>query len=488
MENIIILALLVVAVMLGVLWRRAEKETKSKDDTLAQHGVEKARLQSDWNNKKTQCEQLETTIAELQKEIETVRRQAGNAKNDLAAATAKLETTQRQEQELAKARAQMTTDAAVISALRGDLNNERENAAEKIKLLQDAEKKMNDAFKNTAQQILDEKSSKFNEDSQKTLEPIKHDIKQFRERMDALHKNTTEERQDLKTYIKQVQENTAQISSDADNLTRALKGDNKVMGDWGENNLKRLLELSGLKKDVDYHEQRLYADADSGRQRPDFIINLPENKHLIIDSKVSLTAYSDYVIAADDKARQTALTRHLQSVNNHIKSLSEKSYETLHGINTPDFVFLFMPVEPAFHLAVQQDPNLFEKAFNKKIVLLCQSTLLPVLRTVAYMRQLEKQNENTQRISEQGGKLYDKICGFVDDLEKIGKSLHTAQKAYDNAHNKLKSGHGNAIGHAEKLRKMGVNTKKRLPSSMLTEEIDEAEEEAPALVTEQNGG
>lgn len=480
MESFMILALIAAVAGVFMLWRRAEtraqKQAKENSDGMVRQTADKVRLESEIGNERRESERLRTKNGELEKEMTKYREQAQKAENKLAAAEQSLQTARQREQELAAARETMKNDAAKISSLQEELKNERENNAEKIKLLQEADAKMTASFKNLAQQILEEKGKKFEQDSKKALQPLEDNLEQFRKRMDELNTATTAERQDLKTYIEQVQKNAVKMSSDADNLTRALKGDKKLMGNWGENTLKRLLEVHGLNEGVDYKEQPSFNDEGS-RVYPDFVIYLPEKRHLVIDAKVSLVAYGDFVAAADDEAREEAVKRHLLSVNRHIDTLSKKNYAQSPGLNAPDFVFLFMPVEPAFHVALQYDSDLFSKAFEKKIVLSCTSTLLPVLKTVSYMRRMENQNENAREISVLGGKLYNKIRDFYKELDSVGRALDTAQKAYDKAHNRITSGRRDSmIGLAQALCDKGVPVKESLPEDII--------QESPALASE----
>ena len=257
------------------------------------------------------------------------------------------------------------------------------------------------------------------------------------------------------------------LSEDAKNLTRALKGSNKSQGNWGELVLERVLEASGLRKGEEYHFQESHTREDGSRAQPDVVIHLPEDRHLVVDAKVSLIAYEDFANLEDDTERQAAIKRHMDSIRNHMKGLSDKNYQTLYGLKSLDFVLMFVPIEPAFMLAVSQDKELFMDAWQKNVLLVSPSTLLFVVRTVAHLWRQEAQNRNAHDIAKRGAELYDKFVGFVVDMESLGNRIKQAQQDYDSAHNKLTSGRGNLIGQAEKLRDLGVKPTKAVPSALL---------------------
>jgi DNA recombination protein RmuC len=302
------------------------------------------------------------------------------------------------------------------------------------------------------------------------LTPLKEKIEKFEAKVQETYDKGKEDHLNLKNELKNLQELSLRLDEDARNLTKALKADTKKQGNWGEVILERVLERSGLNKGEEYYLQFSSTAEDGSRLRPDVVIRLPEEKHLVIDSKVSLTAYTEYVSAEDEEQRERALKRHLDSIKKHIKQLSEKNYSDLLGINSPDFVLMFLPVEPAFGLAVQQDQELFNFAWQKRIVIVSPTTLLATLRTVASIWKYEKQSQNALEIARRGGLLYDKFESFVKDLERVGSSIENAEKAYLAAHSKLSSGRGNLLNQVEQLKKMGVTTKKSLPSEYLDNE------------------
>jgi len=297
------------------------------------------------------------------------------------------------------------------------------------------------------------------------LDPLKEKIQLFEKKVEETYNNETREKESLRKELEQIVKANSKISDDAQKLTLALKGDSKLQGDWGEMQLETLLEKSGLQKGIHYLCQPNYKTDENTNVRPDFIINLPDNKNFIIDSKVSLTAYERYFNAEDDNQRKIALNEHLQSINKHIQELSGKNYPSLYGINSPDYVFLYVAVEPALNLALQNDLELFEKAMRKNIVLVSATTLLATMRTVSFIWRQENQKNNVIAIATESGKLYDKFVGFLEDMAKIGKSLDASSTSYHNAMNKLSesSKYGDTIlGRMENLKKLGANTQKKI--------------------------
>lgn len=329
-------------------------------------------------------------------------------------------------------------------------------------------------FENIANRLLEEKSQKFTAQNQEQihalLQPLREHMRDFEDVAEKRFIEETRDRISLKKEIEQLRELNTQLSSDANNLASALKGDNKTQGDWGELQLEVLLQKAGLSRDVHYRTQASFTDQDGRAKRPDFIIILPENKHLIIDSKVSLTAYERYFHANDDLARQVAAKEHLDSLRRHIRDLSDKNYQQLYQINTPDYLMLFVPIESAFALAIQQDQKLFTDALERNIVLVSTSTLLATMRTVSFIWKQERQKNNVLEIARQSGLLYDKFCAFVEDLKSIGARLDQTQLAYRDAMNKLlespKFG-DTLIGRAERIKELGAKTSKQLPKDLL---------------------
>lgn len=342
---------------------------------------------------------------------------------------------------------------------------------EEGKRLQEQQKQLQMQFENMANEILEKKSEKFAEQNQKNidqiLKPLGEKIKSFEQSVEDKYVKDQENRAGLAQQIKQLQEANQKISQDAVNLTKALKGDSKVQGDWGELQLETLLEKSGLEKDLHYSTQNSMKDEDGKEKRPDCLIHLPDNKNLIIDAKVSLTAYEQFMTSNEDIQQQAFLKQHIESVKKHIKDLASKDYPKLYNINAPDYVLMFVPIEPALSLALQEDKDIFNLALSKNIILVSTSTLLATMRTVSFIWQQENQKKNVLEIARQSGALYDKFCGFVGDLEGIGKAIDTAHKKYEAAQNKLSSGRGNLVTSVEKIKKLGAKTNKSISQNLI---------------------
>jgi DNA recombination protein RmuC len=330
------------------------------------------------------------------------------------------------------------------------------------------------SFENIANRLLHENSQKFtaqnHEKLSETLQPLKEKIKEFEKDIEQKFLNGTKDIVSLKKEIEQLKELNQQLSTDANNLVSALKGDSKSQGDWGEIQLEMLLEKAGLSKNIHYKTQSSFKNHNGVDRRPDFIINLPAKKHLIIDSKVSLVAYERFFNANSAEEKKAFLKEHLRSIRNHIRDLSGKNYQHLYQINSPDYLLLFVPIEPAFSSAVQEDSRLFLDALDKNIVLVTTSTLLATMRTVSYIWKQEKQKKSVLEIARQSGLLYDKFVNFVDDLKSIGQKIDSAQDSYHDAMNKLvdsKKFGDTLIGRAQKIKELGAKTSKSLPQEML---------------------
>ena len=326
-------------------------------------------------------------------------------------------------------------------------------------------------FENLANKILDDKSKKFTEQNKVNLEnvlnPLKENISKFEKKVDETYKTEAAERNSLKGEIKALVMLNKQISEEANNLAKALKGDTKKQGNWGEIILEKVLERSGLQKGVEYEMQVSITADDGKRLQPDVIVYLPDKKHVAIDSKVSLIAYNSFVNSTIDDEREQHLLAHITSVKTHIKGLSEKNYQSLNGLNTPDFVLMFMPIESSFSLAVQADNELFNYAWERKIVIVSPSTLLATLRTISSIWKQERQTRNAIEIAKQSGELYDKFVGFLNDLIEVGKKMDSTKKSYEEAMNKFSSGKGNLIKRAETIKELGAKTTKDIPQTLL---------------------
>ena len=350
------------------------------------------------------------------------------------------------------------------------LEAERRQGEEKLQLLNDAREQLSNQFKALASEILEEKSRRFTEQNQTNisglLEPLKVKLHEFQGKVEEVYVQEGKDRSALAEQVKQLLALNNQLSQDAHNLTKALKGQSKVQGNWGELILERVLESSGLTKGLHYQAQQSHGRDDGSRAQPDVIINLPEGRHLVVDAKVSLTAYEEYVSADTDLGRDAALRRHLDSVRSHIKGLSGKNYQDLYQLKSLDFVLMFIAVEPAFMLAISEDQQLWQDAWKQNVLLVSPSTLLFVVRTVAHLWRQEQQNRNAQEIAKRGGDLYDKLAGFAEDMQKLGERLNQARDSYDKALGKLSRGRGNLLGQAIKLKELGIKPSKSLPHAL----------------------
>jgi DNA recombination protein RmuC len=387
----------------------------------------------------------------------------------------------RDKENLAALRDRLTSEQQRLSnqvaELTTILESERTQNTEKIALLKNAEEQLSNRFKTLASEILEDKTKRFTEQNQTSLnqllEPLKVKITEFQGEVHKVYVQEGKDRSALAEQVKQLMALNNQLSKDAHNLTSALKGQAKAQGNWGELILERVLEASGLRKGHEYDVQESHTRADGSRAQPDVVVHLPEDRHLIVDAKVSLTAYEEHANAETDHQRDAAMKRHLDSVRAHVKELSEKNYQQLYGLQSLDFVLMFIPVEPAFMLAISHDSDLWQDAWKKNVLLVSPSTLLFVVRTVAHLWRQEQQSRNAQEIASQGGKLYDKLVGFVEDLENLGTKLKQAQSAYDGAYNKFSEGRGNVIRQAEQLKNLGVKPTKHLPKKMIDSTLDE---------------
>ena len=357
------------------------------------------------------------------------------------------------------------------AGLQMQLTEQRKAMDEKLALLQQAEAQLSARFENLANRILEEKAQTFAERNKAQLDglltPFRLQLGEFKQRVDEIHVDDARDRASLRQEIKSLQDQTRQINEDAVNLTRALKGDKKVQGNWGEMILERVLERSGLRKGVEYDTQRGLRDAEQRLFKPDVVVRLPENRSIVIDSKVSLVAYERYASLDDGPERDNALREHVSAVRKHVKTLSYKDYAALTEGKSVDFVLMFLPIEAAFLVAFQHDDGLFDDAFAENIVIVTPSTLLATLRTVENIWRYERQNENAKRIAEKAGAVYDKFRGFLEEMEKLGVQIGALQNTFDDAMNKLARGRGNLIRQAEGFAELGVKVGKRLPRATL---------------------
>jgi len=371
------------------------------------------------------------------------------------------------------------------SSLKTDYDNLQEKLKEQKSEVEQLQEKFTKEFENLANKILEEKSSKFTiqnkENLDQILKPLSEKIKDFEKKVEDVYVSDSKERAGLIQQIKTLHDLNQQMSKDATNLTNALKGQTKTQGNWGEFILESILEKSGLEKNREYFVQESLTAENGKRLQPDVLVKLPENKTIVIDSKVSLIAYEKFNSSEDENEKNTAIREHILSIRNHLKGLSSKSYQNLYQIQSLDFVLMFLPIEPAFGLAVQNDIGLFNDAFEKNIVIVSPSTLLATLRTIASIWRQENQNKNAIEIARQSGALYDKFVGFVEDLIAVGNKIDSSKDSYVNAMKKLHEGSGNLVSRVERIKKLGAKTTKALPQSLLDKSDNDENDEQSLL-------
>jgi DNA recombination protein RmuC len=411
---------------------------------------------------------------------------------EFAALRERLDASQNELRELRGLREARDALQIKVAELTTTLQAERAQTNEKLSLLAEAKEELSNRFKNLANDILEEKSKRFAETNKQGLDillaPLKERIGEFQVKVEQTYDKESRERLTLQGEIKRLAELNEQISEDAINLTRALKGDAKTQGAWGEFVLERILESSGLRINEEYIVQRAFLNEEEKKSRPDVVINLPEKRHVIIDSKVSLTAYERYISAEDDGEREMALRQHLASVRAHVSELSGKNYQNLYGLESLDFVLMFVPIESASMVAMQAERELFLEALRKNVFIVSPNNLTLVLRTIAHIWRLEDQNRNAKELARQCAALYDKFVGFVEDLDDIGRKLTATQKSYDDAKGKLSTGKGNLIRQVERIKSLGITPAKALPPELIEQAVDNAESDLDQQMTFEDDG
>ena len=416
------------------------QETLRLTDQINQHQVKAGRLEAMLISERKHEAERSRDFQELNNELQTER--AGRGQSD-----------QR------------------VKELETRLEEQQVQNQKALAMHNDNKESLKQEFKHLAHEIFEARgkvlSDQHHEQLHSLLAPFKEQLGEFRTKVEQAHREDSAGRAALKQQLETLHQLNRKMTDDAESLAKALKGDKKLQGNWGEMQVETILDSSGLIKGQEYQREPSYRDDDGQNWRPDFIVHLPEGKHLIIDSKVSLVDYMTYVNAETDAERDAAMSRHIQSIRNHINSLSQKDYPSLPQIKTPDFVFMFMPIEPAFISAFQYDQKLFNDAFEKRIVVVTPTTLLATLRTVANLWTIERQNANTRKLAEKGRQVYDKLRVFVEKMEKLDVQLGNARTTYDDAMGTLKHGRGNLIAQADQFLALGVRVKKELPSKTL---------------------
>ncbi|GAA6144267.1 DNA recombination protein RmuC [Thalassolituus maritimus] len=473
----------VVVVLLSVSLGWLARDRRASQQVV-NNAVEQDRLLEQLNRLKEEKESLLVDFEDEKSQLYQSRAQEKDAALALAREQEKLGALQRQEQALAQ---RLTDTENRVLQLQQNLNEvqarlateqearqqEQRNADEKLAVIQESREQLLKEFEHLSQKIFEQKTKQFSEQSQQGINTL---LNPFREQLDGLKKKVEDvyvadakDRASLQAQIGELHKLNQQMSAEAHALTTALRGEKKTQGNWGEMVLQTVLEKSGLREGEEFIREQSLNNDDGKRYRPDVIINLPDDKHIVVDSKVSLNAYTDMVNADSDAERQQCARRHVEAIRQHIRSLSEKAYQQLDGLNSPDFVFLFMPVEPAFMVAFEHDDNLFNEAFERRIVVVTPTTLLATLRTVASIWAIERRNKSTEKLADQAGKIYDKLAIVVERMETMGRQINTVQGTYDDTWKALKGGRGNLINQADQFRKLGVRAKKEMAKALVEE-------------------
>ena len=404
---------------------------------------------------KSEARASETDIVVYEKQLASLKHELENKENDL-----KTE------------RDKVLALNSELGRSQSDFRHMEQRLAEQKKEIENIQEKFYNEFKNLANQIFEEKSKKFTSQNKESLElllkPLGQKITEFEKKVERSNQASLEWNVKLREQISGLKEMNLLITKEAENLTKALKGDSKIMGTWGEVILESILEKSGLQKGREYFIQESYNTSEGKRLQPDVVVKLPDDKNIIVDSKLSLVGYEKYVNESENKEnRESYLRSHIQSIRNHLKSLDTKSYQKLYQIEGLDFVLMFIPIEPAFSLAIQHEPSLFNEAYDKNIVIVSPATLIATLRTIASIWKNEYQNRNALEIARQGGDLYDKFVTFMEDLKLVGKHIEITRKVYVDAMKKLVEGKGNLVSRAERIKELGAKTSKMIDRKLI---------------------
>ncbi|WP_020406750.1 DNA recombination protein RmuC [Hahella ganghwensis] len=474
----LVVLLAVTALMLRRTLASEKQRIAELELALTSSREQAEQMESKIDEKEQRLEHLQDDFHQLRQEYVILKTRAEDRQGQLQSLEQQLAGQREETQELLRELNASKTELATLQTAR---EKESQHHADKLRLLEESREKLTQEFQLLANRIFETNTRKLSEHSESqiklVLNPIQDQLKDFRKKIEDVYEKESQQRFSLASEVKKLQTLNERISEDAIALTNALKGENKTAGNWGEVVLERILERSGLTKGQEYDVQVSHTGADGRRQQPDVVVRLPDNKSVIIDSKVSLLAYEQYHNGEGDEERAAALKQHLASIRQHVKNLSSKNYQDAVGIESLDFVLLFVPIEGAF-AAVQQDANLFSDAFELNVVIVSPSTLLATLRTIHNIWRYEYQSQNAIEIARQAGNLYDKFVNFTTDLEAIGQRLEQTQKAYDGAMGKLSVGRGNLVARVEKLKQLGARASKQLPESLTAQEsLAEPEEE-----------
>ena len=442
-----------------------------------QSAIEIVELSSQLSTANSQLENVTKEFDDAKIISSTVQTNFNKLETEKAVIDSQVERLPDLEIELNDLRSRLITEQKRSTEFQTRLEEQTRSGEEKLKLLKEAKEVLTTEFQNIGQKIFEEKTEKFTHQNKTNLEsllnPFRDQMSAFKQKVDDVYDKEAKDRVALSEQVKQLRDLNQQLSQDAVNLTRALKGDSKARGNWGEVILSKVLERSGLKEGREYEVQETHKNEEGSRFQPDVVIHLPESKDIVVDSKVSLVAYENFSTTEDEKERATALQQHIASIRAHVRDLSGKNYEELKGLRTLGYVLMFIPIEPAFLLAVGEDPELFNDAMSKNIFIVSPSNLLITLKTINAMWQYAYQNENALEIAQKAGGMYDKFVSFVESFDLVGSRLEQAEESWSQARGQLVTGKGNLVKRADDLKQMGVRTKKQLPSDFVSSSGDD---------------
>lgn len=451
-----------------------KQQHKTLEQSLSERKVDNSRLATQVEEKTNRLNQLADEVNVLTQQVSSIRLNSNQLSSDKAELSEKLKSFNDVRDELKHLKGAMISKDEVLTDLKSQLSADKESKKaqqEKIELLERTEQRLVKEFENTANKIFKERTGEMSTQNKSSLDslltPLKNQIGDFSKQVNDVYTNEAKERHALKQEVHSLKTLNEQMGKDATALTKALKGDNKKQGTWGEVVLERVLQESGLRNNHEYDTQVNLKDDEGSSFKPDVIVHLPGNKDVVIDSKMALTAYERYYNADDEVPSQQALKEHINSIKNHIKQLASKNYHDLHGINSLNYVLMFIPVEPAFNIAIEHDRELIQLALDKNIMLVSPTNLMVALKTINNMWHVEYQNQNAQDIANKAGAIYDKLVGFVDDMKKLGNHLERAEGSYGDAMKKLSEGRGNLIRKAEDMKGLRISNNKSLPSELI---------------------